>query len=235
MADGKNPDRRGKSFRDTVRESNPDLADVLDQMKDLTPITDFRAMSDRLNEISAMAMSIASSQSTLEGLFLRLDAKVSRLENKADETHACLRGDVIEHLLEASKIQGVSLEKTIRHAAVRDERIKRLEDDTNKRDNRRHGLLTWIISLTVGMVLTLGGYVWYFGGMNTRIATMERELSKSQTDAREFRNGPFSKVSDCARDLTNRVDAHASRLTMMESETASLRDKLSSHLEKHRR
>jgi len=228
--------RRGKGFRDVIRESNPELGEFLERARgDLTPVTDFRAMSERLTDIAGMAMAIASSQTTMEGMFLRMDGKVSRLEEKVAERHSCVRGDVLEHLLESSRDHSAMLEKTIRLGAVKEERIKRLEEESKGRDSRRHGLLIWIASLTASVVVATSGYVWYFGGLNNRVETLERDTSSVSSEFRSFREGSFSKAADSAREAWSLSEGHASRLTMIESDVAGIRDRLSQHLERHPR
>jgi len=159
----------------------------------------------------------------------RLDTIEKKLELPID--HLCKQEDSIRrHEVVLASITGTQqetvsmLHKAIRYSAVRETRVKSLEDQHKEDKANKFKVWLSIFGLIFSMLVTAGSAVWFLSGVDSRLVTIATTFDRRGVTLRELDVFVRNTVHDKVKDNALSIAEHTKHLTMLDSTSEKLLD-----------
>lgn len=204
-----------RHFRDIMRDTNPEFdEEEITQVSGSANIQE--AMAKRIDDLSAGFLYLATE---VRSHSRKLDDRPLCREHAAMTRALRSQGDLLEDLAQQARTSYDELQRTIRHAAVRENRVKSLEDE--KKSRKANRIAVWL-AFGVFFLGCIGGaskILWDTSQIAAVVNSNHTEVNAAKIHREKLSMMDFD-LKDKVISNQRSVSDHEKRLTMME-ETSS--------------
>lgn len=180
---------------------------------ELTPVTTLGTMGDKVNSLVALCVQMHTEQR-------HLTATVRLLDDAMRAGHSCCQADAIKVIERLARTQS--------EAGIRqDERLQDLEESVRDERDTRWRLVGLAFGLTVSLLGTVGGGLWWLRGMQADVsqaaastASLEREHVVLRDDVRR----DLAKNTTLTEQLTETLNMLSGTVDQLRADVVSNRE-----------